>query len=312
MDSSHILKPTLTVNYSIFHKLKRFFAAAILADWVLGNAVNVYIERLNEKGLLGLGSDFQASYLIWGETVWLNILHVLILAFTAGLFGFIFGYLSRKLSLSDKILFTTLYVLIRFLFLGIASFIIDTYFPDNSAEFNNLISEILFSISSSVFNATFVILGYIAMFTSAIHFMKSGVNVINDPFYNTDKSVKGTLLDIKWYHYFWLFIPIAIYSQIILNLIYEIGHTIVTLIHNFKWTTIFGISSGGEENAIDVAWLRLTFIIISAMIVIFLMGYLQQVLIGKTSQHWAVKILIAIGIGLIIPFLVIYYTTLVS
>jgi|SRR5690348_1039226 len=92
MDSSHILKPVAIVNYSFLSKIKRFFAAAILADWVLGNAVNVFIQNLNSKGLLGLGEDFQASFMIWGNSIWLNILHIFILAFTAGIFGFIFGY----------------------------------------------------------------------------------------------------------------------------------------------------------------------------------------------------------------------------
>lgn len=310
MDTSHILKPTATVSYSIFSKLKRFLAAAILADWVLGNAVNVFIQNLNQKGLLGLGSDFQASYMIWGETVWLNILHILVLAFTAGLFGFIFGYLSRRISLSDKIIFTTLYVFIRFLFLGLFSVVIDNFFPNYSANFNNLISEAFFAISSSVFNATFVILSYIAMFASSIYFMKSGANVINDPYYTTDKSVNGTLLDIKWYHYFWLFIPISFYSQIILNLIYKIGHTIVTLIQNFKWTTIFGGSDGDKGNALDVAWGGLFFIVLIASLVIYLMDYLRKVLIGETDQHWAVKTLIAIGIGLVVPFLILWFTSL--
>ena len=232
MDSSHILKPTATVNYSFFSKTKRFFAAAILADWVLGNAVNVFIQNLNHRGLLGLGDDFQSSFMIWGDFIWLNILHILILAFTAGLFGFIFGYLSRRVSSSDKIIFTTLYVFIRFVFLGLFSVIIDNFIPSYSANFNQLVTETIFAITSSAFNATFIILSYIAMFASAIYFMKSGSKVISNPYYVTDKNESGTLLDIKWYHYFWLFIPIAFYSQIILNLLYKVGYTLVTLVKN--------------------------------------------------------------------------------
>lgn len=310
MDSSHILKPVATISYSLLSKIARFLAAAILADWVLGNAINVFIQNLNSKGLLGLGADFKASFMIWGDSIWLNILHILILAFTAGLFGFIFGYLSRRISLSDKIIFTFLYVFIKFVFLGLTSFIIDIFFPNYSANWNELISETFFSITSSAFNATFVILSYIAMFASAFYFMNSGSKVINDPYYNTDKSRNGTLLDIKWYHFFWLFIPISIYSQVLLNLIYLVGHTIVTLVRNFKWTTIFGGSDGDKGNALDVAWGGLTFVIIVSMIILFLMDYLRKVAAGETSQHWAVKILIAIGIAFVIPFLILYFTSL--
>lgn len=310
MDSSHILKPVATISYSLFSKIARFFAAAILADWVLGNAINVFIQNLNSKGLLGLGADFKASFIIWGDSIWLNILHILILAFTAGLFGFIFGYLSRRISLSDKIIFTFLYVFIKFVFLGLTSFVIDIFFPNYSANWNELISETFFSITSSAFNATFVILSYISMFASAFYFMNTGSKVINDPYYNTDKSKNGTLLDIKWYHFFWLFIPISIYSQVLLNLIYLVGRTLVTLVRNFKWTTIFGGSDGDKGNALDVAWGGLTFVIIVSMIIIFLMDYLRKVVVGETSQHWAIKILIAIGIAFGVPFLILYYTSL--
>ncbi len=310
MDSSHILKPTAIVSYTFFSKLKRFLAAALLADWVLGNAVNVFIQNLNRKGLLGLGGDFHPSFMVWGNSVWVNILHILILAFTAGLFGFIFGYLSRRVSLSDKIIFTFLYVFIRFVFLGLFSLIVDNFIPSYSASWNQLVSEGFFSITSSAFNATFVILGHLAMFASAFYFMKSGSNVISDPYYTTDRSKSGTLLEVKWYHFFWLFFPISIYSQIILNLLYKVGHTIVTLVRNFKWTTIFGGEDGDKGNALDVAWGSLTFIIIASMIILYLMEYLRTVVAGETSQHWAVKILIAIGIGFGIPFLILWFTSL--
>ena len=307
MDSSNILKPTATVNFSIYSKLKRFFGVFLLSDWVLGNAVNAYISDLNDKGLLGLGSDFRTTNLIWGETVWLNILHVLILAFTADLFGFIFGYLSRKLSLSEKIIFTSLYVFIRFLFLGLFTIIIDIFFPNFSAGFNTLISEAFFAISSSIFNATFAILGYIAMFASSLYFMKSGEAVINDPYYTIDKSLNGTLLDIKWYHYFWLFIPIGFYSQIILNLIYKTGHALVVLIQNFKWLTIFGVPDGNKGNAIDVAWGEIVAYFFISILVIRIMYYLRKILIGETAQHWAVKTLIVLAIGIVLPVLFLMY-----
>jgi hypothetical protein len=310
MDTTHIFQPTATVSYSFFSKVKRFLAAMLLADWVLGNAINVFIENLNRKGHLGLGSDFQANYLIWGDSIWLNLLHVLILAFTAGIFGFIFGYLSRRVSLSEKIIFTTIYVFIRFILLGLFSIIIDSFFPNYSANFNDVVGEAFFAISSSPFNLIFVLLGHLAMFSSSIYFMKFGSQLINDPYYTLDKSKNGTLLGIRWFHYFWLFIPIAFYSQIILNLIYFVGRTIVILITNFGWTTIFGGEDGNNGNALDVAWGSLFWIFIAAYIVIQLMNYLRKILVGETSQHWALKLLITVTIAFVIPFVVFWFTSL--
>lgn len=310
MDTSQVLKPTATVSNSIFSKIKRFFAAALLADFVLGNAINVFIENLNKKGLLGLGSDFQAYQMIWGESVWLNILHLIILGVTAGIFGFLFGYLLRRISLSEKIVFTFFYVFIRLIFLALFSFIIEFFIPSAATTWNEVISLSIYVITSSAFNATFLILGYVIMFASAFYFIDKGSNVINDPYYTTDKSVNGTLLDVKWYHYFWLFIPISFYTQILLNLLYKVGHTVVSLISNFKWHTIFGGSDGDKGNALDVAWGSLFFIFIVAMIVLYLMDYLRKVLSGETDQHWAVKLLISLGIGIVIPFLILYFTSL--
>ncbi len=250
MEIDHILQPTATVSYSYFSKIKRFLAAILLADWVLGNAANVFIQDLNRKGLLGLGGDFQATFLIWGDSFLLNLLHVTILTFTAALFGFIFGYLSRKTSLSDKIIFTTLYVFIRFIFLGLFSIIIDSFFPSkDSASIYKIISEGFYAITSSGFNLLFVVFGHLSMFVSAMYFMKLGSRIINNPHYLIDKNKNGTLLDIRWFHYFWLFFPIGLYSQIILNFFYLVGHTIVTLVNNFRWTTLLG---GGEMERMEM------------------------------------------------------------
>jgi hypothetical protein len=309
MDSAHILKPTTTVTYSLLNKISRFFAAAILADWVLGNAINVFIQNLNNKGVLKLGDDFKTTYMIWGDSIWLNILHILILSFTAGLFGFIFAYLIRRVSLSDKLIYTTLYVFIRFVFLGLTSLLVEIFFPKYSLNLNQLMTEAFYEITSSTFNTAFVILGYVTMFFSAIFFMRIGSQVINNPHYLTDKIKSGTLLDIKWYHYLWLFIPIGFYVQVILNLIFRVGSTIVILVKNFKWSTIFGDDNSGKGNPLDLAWGSLFWIALIAAAIIFLMDYLRKILIGNVSYNKFLQILIVIGIGFGIPFLLYWFTS---
>ena len=147
------------------------------------------------------------------------------------------------------------------------------------------------------------------MFFSAFFLIGKGSNVINDPYYTVDKSMNGTLLDVKWYHYLWLCIPISFYTQVLLNLLYKVGQTIVNLISNFKWLSIFGISSE-KENSFDTAWSSLFAIGFMAIIVIFLMDYLRKVLSGETNQHWGIKLLISIGIGIVIPFLIAVFTSL--
>jgi hypothetical protein len=310
MEETSILKPTASVSYSIFSKLKKFIGAYLLAGAVFGNAIRVFIETLNKKGLLGLGDDFSGNDIIWGDSIWLNVLHLIITAFIAGLFGFLFGYLTRKVNLSGKIIFTTLYVFTGFIFIALFSMLFDIFLPDYSSEFNFALSAGFYAITSSAFNLTFVVLNYIIMFASSFYFIKVGQNVINDPYYTDDKTKNGTLLDIKWYHYIWLSIPLGVYSQVILNLIYAVGHTIVTLISNFSWTTIFGGTNEKGDNAIDVAWGKLLFIVIAAVIIFYLLDYLRKILIEETNQHWAVKLLIILGVSIVLPFLILYFTTI--
>ena len=308
MEESNILKPTASTSHSVFSKIKRFLAASLLAGAVFGGAIRVFIENLNKKGLLGLGDEFSANELIWGDSIWLNILHIFITGIIAGIFGFLFGYFSRKVNLSGKILFTTLYVFIGFFFIALFSILIDLIFPNISSEFNFILGTYFYTITSSAFNLTFGILNYLIMFISSFYFIKVGQAVINDPYYTTDKTQNGTLLDIKWYHYIWLSIPLGFYSQVVLNLIYFIGHTIVTLVSNFKWTTIFGGTDDNGDNAVDVAWGKLMLIMVVTVIIFYLLDYLRKILIGETNQHWAVKLIIVLGISIVLPFIILWFT----
>ena len=310
MDTSNILKPSAITSKSKVKAILHFLAAATLADWVLGNSVYVYITTLNHRGILGLGPEFNPNDILWGESVWLNILHIFVMAFTGGVFGIIFGYLSRSLSLSSRISLTTLYVFIRYILLIGMSVILNTFFPSYGSTFNEEMGVGLYALLSSPLNIAFMALGYIGMFASAMISMKFGMNIINNPLWVKDKSRNGTLLDIKWYHYFWLFFPISIYSQVLLNLIYKVGHTLVTLILNFKWYTLFGASEGDEGNALDIAWQNLLFVAIMAGIVIYLLDILRKVLSGDLKYHWSIKLAISLSIGVILPFLIAWYTSL--
>lgn len=312
MEQINVLKPTASISYSVFSKFKRFIAAALLSSAVLGNAIKVFIENLNKKGLLGLGDDFSASSLIWGHSIGLNILHLFTTGVIAAIFGFVFGYLVRKINLSGKIIFTTLYVFTGFIFIILFSILVEYLFPNQTSEFNFALSAGIYSITSSTFNLIFVILNYIVMLVSSFYFIEIGQNVINDPYFTMDKTKNGTLLDIKWYHYIWLCIPIGIYSQVFLNLFYAVGHTIVTLISKFKFSTIFGGTDESGQNAIDVAWGKFFIIIIAGMIIGYLLSYLRSILIGETNHNWAIKLLIIIGISLVLPVLIIMFTPIAS
>ena len=105
-------------------------------------------------------------------------------------------------------------------------------------------------------------------------------------------------------------IPLGVYSQVFLNLVYSIGHSIVILISDFKWTTIFGTSDEKGGNAMEIAWGKLMAIMIITLIIYYLLDYLRKILIGETNQHWAVKLLIVFGISIVLPLIILWFSPL--
>ena len=312
MDTSNILKPTRIIGKTIFSKIKYFVFASFVSSSYILKGIYGFIDNLNKKGLLGLGSDFKTFSVIWGDTVLLNIIHTLILIINAGLFGFILGYLLRRISLTQKIIFSTLYVFMGFIIIGLVSIIIDNFFSNASMMFDKLIGEFFYEISYSSFNITFFVIGYISQFLFAIYFMYKGESFINNPNYYIDKSKKGTFLDVKWYHFLWLWIPTAFYTTVVLNMFYNLIHTIVTLFQNFKWSTIFGISDGDKGNALDIAWGGIGLSVLVSSAVVFLMLFLIEVLSDKTQySRWFEKTIISIVISIVIPVLIFLYTNLI-
>ena len=200
MEETNIFNPSASINHSFFSKIKKFLAASLLAGSVFGNAIKVFIENLNNKGLLGLGDEFSADYLIWGDTIWLNILHLITTGFIAGLFGFLLGYLIRKVNLSGRIIFTTLYVFFGFIFIALFSIVINLISPDYFSEFNFILSTGFYVITSSVFKLTFAILHYLIMFASSFYFISIGQNVINNPYHTIDKKLNGIITFGCQYH----------------------------------------------------------------------------------------------------------------
>jgi hypothetical protein len=310
MDTSNKLKPTAMFSSSFFSKIRRYFFVVFISEFVVGNGIYAFITTLNKKGILGLGPEFNVYQITWGDSLWLNILHLIILAFIASVFGFIFGYRSRLVSLSEKILFTFFYVFVRLIFLLLISISFDFFLPKEAASWYEDLGLAIYLIASSHFHATFVILNYLLMFASSFYFIEKGSNIINNPYYSKDKSINGTLLDIKWYHYLWLWFPISVYTQLFLHLLYRVGCTIVTLFKNFKLYNIFDSIYGFKRNALDIAWGNLFYIFLGVFVILYLMDYLRKVLSGETDQHWVIKLLISIVIGIVIPFFFSFSTTL--
>ena len=315
MDTSNILKPLASPNQSLVNKALRLISSWLLAEVVLIGAVLNFLDRLNQKGILGMGADFSPNQLFWGDGIWMNVFRLVIFVFFAGVFGYLYGYLSRKITTSEKIIVNTINAFLSvfgsFFIMLLAVMI---FRPETAGEINSSIGVILNTFISSSFYLTFLILNLVGSFALGFYCVELGSKTINNPYHTLDKEKSGTLLGVKWYHYLWLWLPIGFYGQVAINLIYATGHTLITFVRNVHWFDFLGVTvsseNGAGRNSIDIAWGKLIRIYIAAVIIYYLLVYLREVLAGEKQMHWVLKILVSIGIGVIIPFLLLWFTVL--
>jgi len=316
MDTTTIIKPS-KISKTVIGKFGIFISSWLLAEIVALGAVFNFLDRLNEKGILGMGDGFATSQLYWGDGIGMNIFRLVIVIIFAGLFGFIYGYLSKKVvSTSEKIIANTINAILSMFGTLIIVFLIASIFLHGEIEeVNNGLSTILYTFTATPLYIIFLLLNLIGSFAAGFYFIDLGSKVVSNPNINIDKKRGSTFLGIKWYHYLWLWLPIGFYSQVALNLIYATGHALVTFIKNVHWFDFLGgtvVSENGvsAQNSIDIAWGKLIVIYFSALIIYYLIAYLRVVLAGEKKMHIAFKILVSLGIGVIIPLLLLWFTAL--
>lgn len=315
MDTSNILKPTAVQNQSLTGKTLRLLSAWLLAEVVLNSAILKFVERLNEKGILGMGANFSANQLFWGDGFLLNTLRLFIVVFFAGVFGFLYGYLSRKVSASEKVIVNAINMIMAVFGAAVLFLLaVAIFHSEQLTEVNNTFGIMLHMTFSSPFYIGFIILNLLGSFAFGFYCVGLGMRTVNHPYHPWDKEKTGTLLEIKWYHYLWLWMPLGFYSQVAINLIYATGHALVTFFRNVRWFEFLGASVAAEgvqeQNSIDVAWGKLIGIYIAVVIIYYLLAYLREILAGEKKMHWALKTLISIGIGIALPALLTIYTVL--
>lgn len=317
MENINVLKPTTYSGQNIGNKIRHFIAAWLLAELVLIEPIYHFFEDLNTKGILGLGDNFSSWQSYWGDGIGLNILKTIIIISMAGVFGFLYGYLSKRVSMSEKIIVNTINCLLGvFFFVFVLIIIILITGQTSSNEIDEGISFVLSFFSNSPLYLSFLVLQLVGSFIAGFLMIGIGMKVINSPYHNMDKARQGTLFDISWYHYLWLWLPISLYGQLLLNLIYLSGHTLITFVRNVRWYEFLGasVSSEGnnEKNSIDIAWGKLIIIAIAVSISFNLLVYLKEVLSGEKRIHWALKVLSVVGIGIVIPFAMLFFSYFIS
>jgi uncharacterized membrane protein YidH (DUF202 family) len=159
----------------------------------------------------------------------------------------------------------------------------------------------------------FFLVGQLAIFYFSMYFMGIGMRELE----KKEPREKGTFLDIKWYHFLWLYLPIMVFFHLFLKLTFNFYSSLAHVLKQFKILDFLFRGGGShgtmsEEGSNSIV-LILSFIGIFALYVFLmyviwsLMKYLRQIAIGKTTQSLAVKILISAVLSIVIPVLLSFY-----
>lgn len=306
MEAVELIKSEKDQKNIKFYKILKFLASIFLADITILYSIYLYFKKLNSKGILDLDLNFTGTELIWGNTIWLNIVHILILGICGGIFGLIFGYLSRQLSKTEKRIYTIVYVFNKILLIAIFSLLIELLKTNNIETINNIGNVLLNYYTYSIFNIVFITLNYITVFLSVYYFINIGLEIRNDPNNKLDKKSKYTFLDIKWYHYIWLGWPIGFYLHYILDLILKIVLAIIQLSKKLNFEDLISPISSTVDK-IDIAQHNLFVIISKGMIASGILVYQRKILTGEIKYHWSIKLLLSLCISFLLPYILIYY-----
>jgi hypothetical protein len=299
---------------SIFKSIKIFITSWLLSEIILLGVILTFVDHLNKIGIINMGDSFSPGQVFWGYGIVANIIRVIIYSFFAGVFGLLYGHLVKRKCVSKEKIFVSLInsilsvfgeILIIFLILMALGHV-------SGSEIKDSFTSIFSMISGSTFYTIFLLLNLVGAFIAS--YLSIDLSIRGDDDYESGLELyekPGTLLNIKWYHYFWLWIPIGLYGQLILDSGLKFILSIIGFIKHVKWFEFLGVRTsnegwlwGGGSIGVLGGNLFLTNLIIYGSF--SLLGYLIRVLSGTEEVKKNKKIIMVILVGIVIPFIVLF------
>lgn len=282
---------------SLLKTINRFLGSAFLAT-VFTRPLTTFIEELNKNGVFPFGSDFSAELIIWEGGIIPNIFRIFISLYTASIFGFFFGYFSKRVKLSMKALTSIVFPFLTIIVISLFSFFASFFSSEISQLYNSVIYLVFNSLFSTTLNSILSSLNLLAYIFGSFFFINIGQKVRNSDNQVYDRNKSGTLLDIKWFHYLWLQIPLHSYFLSIIVICYLLILSAINLFSDFPYQLLMY----GRNFFLNVFIL---FLIIG--LIFYLLSYLRKLLIGEKKHHWAITTLLIVLISVIIPVLIILF-----
>ena len=311
-ENSALYQKDSTFPYiSVYKKLKFFLGAWVFSEIILITPLLTFIDRLNEKKILFLGEDFSSWHMFWGQQILPNILKLAIITVFAGIFGIVFGYKAKYLSIGDKLIYSIFNSVLAvtamtWFFIGLL-FILR---PPEKAEVSGIFSTIAQTFSTYPFNL-FFILQLVFGFVSGFIFISVGEKKGQDPdvYFGQTREKSDTLFGIKWYHYLWLWVPIHAYGVALLSAVYIGFAALINFVRSVKWFEFLGISKG-SENSLDLFRGKLIWVVWAGVIAIVALSFLRKVLASERKMATGLRILVCIALGLFVPALLVLFVNI--
>jgi hypothetical protein len=294
----------------LFRTFKVFISAWLLAEIVLSGVVLNFVGRLNDRGLVDLGENFQGTQLFWGDGLFMNIVHLVIGIVFAGIFGFLFGYLiKREVKVIEKVVVSALNTILAIFASSILIIIVLAFMGGLSrSEIFSVIPLFIASVTDEPFYLIFFLLNLVGIFWASYFYIDKGVSALKNTPYPADAESSGTLLGVKWYHYLWLWIPIGFYGQYILSFIFGIFKVVIGFFQSVQWFEFLGVTTTGKDSIGSTYW-GIVLLFIFAYYIILLLEYLRTVLADEKVMSKSKKTLTALGLGIVLPIVLVFFVS---
>ncbi len=303
--------PPIEITRTIKEKTFIILSAWFLLIFVYQNILYRFVDELKERRLINFGEAFvSTSQLGWGDQFFPNLLKIVIDVSLGLLGGITVGYLITKTRLIFKFFYSFFSSFLQ-IFLPVLV-IYPIYFLKGNADPDTTFGSALFALVNVFVNlqpvyACFILVSFVSVFCAYFYGIKLGVQFREECLFGTDRESRDTLLDIKWYHWLWFWVPVGIYLRFILWLAYATlsatGTAVIAILKEWKWYNLLGVTDSGQEQNHDVGGI-LFWGYISIAITLYLLYLDWEILSGRrVIKNKFLSFLAVFGISFVIPLL---------
>lgn len=241
--------PAIEITRTIKEKIFIISWTWFLLIFVYQAIVYSFIDELNQGGQINFGIKFSPYQMFWGELIFPNILKIIIDVIIALLGGATVGYLLTRVRITFKFFYSFFSTFIQlFLFFFVILFILALKTKGNLGEgAGQALFYIFESLRFQPLWAFFFLLNIASVFAGYYFGINWGMRLKEDNSFGTDRERRDTLLDVKWFHWLWFWIPVGIYLRIILWIVFSSIRAIFEALKGWKILEIFGVTITNSE-----------------------------------------------------------------